>query len=222
MKVLISWSSGKDSAWMLHTLMQRGDIEIAGLVTTLNADAGRVAMHAVRRQLLRQQADASGLPLLEVELPWPCDNATYENIMAAALQAAHTDLDISHVAFGDLFLEDVRDYRIRQLSALDVEPLFPLWGLNTGKLARDMLASGLRAKITCVDPRQLDPEFAGRDFDAALLDALPHSVDPCGENGEFHTFVHGGPMFTWPVEVNPGEVVERDGFVYADLLPGVT
>ncbi len=203
---------------MLHTLQQRNDVDIVGLITTLNKDAGRVAMHAVRRMLLRDQADAVGLPLVEVELPWPCDNATYESIMDGALRAAREDFGITHIAFGDLFLEDIRDYRIRQISSLDIEPLFPIWGLDTQTLARDMVESGLRATLTCVDPRQMDATHAGADFDVRFLECLPESVDPCGENGEFHTFAWDGPMFSRPIECQKGEVVERDGFVFADLV----
>lgn len=218
---MISWSSGKDSAWMLYQLQQRDDVEILGLVTTLNKAAERVAMHAVRRALLREQSSAAGLPLLEVELPWPCDNASYESIMKQALNEARQTLGFTHMAFGDLFLEDIRNYRFRQMETLGLEPMFPIWGEDTAALAREMISCGLRADITCVDPRQLDRSFAGESFTSELLDRLPSSVDPCGENGEFHTFAWDGPMFSRPIAIRGGEIVERDGFVFADLMPAV-
>lgn len=214
----LAWSSGKDSAWALHTLRARPDVRVEALVTTVNEVADRVAMHAVRHTLLRRQAEALGLPLRVVPLPQPCPNAVYEARMEALLAEARAE-GVTHMAFGDLFLEDVRAYRERQLEGTGVAPLFPLWGQETHALARRMVEAGLRAWITCVDPRQLPREFAGRRFDAALLDALPEGVDPCGERGEFHTFVCAGPGFRAPLPVRPGEVVERDGFVFADLLP---
>jgi uncharacterized protein (TIGR00290 family) len=217
-RALLAWSSGKDSAWALHVLRQRGEVEVVGLLTTLNQAFERVAMHAVRVALLRAQAAAAGLPLVEVPLPWPCSNADYEAAMGAALERAR-DEGVTAVAFGDLFLEDIRRYREERMAATGLEPLFPLWAEPTDALARRMLAGGLRARLTCVDPRQLAPAFAGREFDEALLADLPPAVDPCGERGEFHTFAYAGPMFSRPVGLRAGDVVERDGFVFADLLP---
>ncbi len=218
-RVLLSWSSGKDAAWVLHMLRQAWDVEVVGLLTTLSADGDRVAMHAVRRTLLEAQVRAAGLPLLAVPLPWPCSNAEYEEATARALGEARERWGITHVAFGDLFLEDVRAYRERQMAQVGLTPLFPLWGLPTRALARDMIAGGLEARLTCIDPRRLPESLAGRAFDAALLEALPPDVDPCGEAGEFHTFAFAGPMFSHPVPTTLGEVVARDGFVFADLLP---
>ena len=218
---LLSWSSGKDSAWALHVLREQADVEVVGLVTTINKAFDRVAMHAVRRELVEAQAAAAGLPLWIVSLPWPCGNAVYEERMGDLVRRARAG-GITHLAFGDLFLEDIRAYRVRQLAGTGIEPLFPLWTApnETSSLAGALLAGGLRATLTCVDPRRLDPRFAGREFDEALLVDLPAGVDPCGENGEFHTFCHAGPMFDRPIVVRPGERVERDGFWFADLLPG--
>lgn len=218
MKILLSWSSGKDSAWALHVLRQRGEVEVVGLLTTVNEVYHRVAMHAVRVDLLRAQAEAVGLPLWEVPIPSPCSNEAYETAMAGAMGRAKAE-GITAVAFGDLFLEDVRRYREERLQGTGISPLFPVWGMPTDALAREMVGAGLRAYLTCVDPRQLSRDFAGRAYDAALLADLPASVDPCGERGEFHTFACAGPMFRRPVPVQPGEVVEREGFVFADLLP---
>jgi len=217
-KVLLSWSSGKDSVWALHLLRQQPEIEVTALLTSFNSAAGRVAMHAVRRPLVDAQAARTGIPQWSVNLPWPCSNAEYEERMRAVCQRAVAE-GITAVAFGDLFLQDIRDYRERQLQGTGLEPLFPVWEIPTAKLARDMIAAGLKAKITCVDPAQVDRSFAGRDFDQALLDSLPPGVDPCGENGEFHTFVYDAPVFSSPIEVRMGEIVERDGFVFADVLP---
>lgn len=217
-KTLLSWSSGKDAAWALHTLRQAAEVDVVGLLTTTNAAFDRVAMHGVRASLLEAQADAAGLPLWKVPLPWPCPNEAYEALMAEACARAVAD-GIGVMAFGDLFLEDVRDYRIQKLAGTGLRPLFPIWNPDTAALARDMVAAGLKATLTCVDPRALDASFAGRDFDAQLLADLPSSVDPCGERGEFHTFAWDGPMFRHPVPVRRGEVVERDGFVFADLVP---
>jgi uncharacterized protein (TIGR00290 family) len=216
--VLLAWSSGKDSAWSLHVLRGRPDVEVVGLLTTLNEAYDRVAMHAVRRALLEAQARAAGLPLTLVHIPSPCPNEEYERAMAAAIASARA-AGVRGVAFGDLFLEDVRRYRERQMAPTGLELVFPLWGRPTAALAREMLAGGLQARLTCVDPRVLPAPYAGRAFDAALLEDLPDGVDPCGENGEFHTFAWDGPMFTSAVPVRGGEVVERDGFVFADLLP---
>jgi uncharacterized protein (TIGR00290 family) len=218
MKTWLSWSSGKDSAWSLVKLRERDDVEVTALLTTFNASAERVAMHAVRRELARVQARAVGLPLVEVDLPYPCPNEEYEARMRAACDRA-VAAGVACIAFGDLFLADVRAYRERQLAATRLAPLFPLWGADTSQLARAMVAGGLRAILTCVDPKQLDPGFAGRTFDAALLADLPAGVDPCGENGEFHTFVTHAPCFERPLDVRVGEIVERDGFVFADVLP---
>jgi uncharacterized protein (TIGR00290 family) len=217
-RTLLSWSSGKDSAWALKLLRQSDEFEVVGLLTTVNQVADRVAMHAVRSELLRAQAEAVGLPLHTVSIPSPCSNVEYEAAMAAAVARARAD-GVTEMAFGDLFLEDIRRYRVEKLAGTGITPVFPVWGIPTPALARDMIASGLRARITCVDPKQLSAEFAGREFDAALLAELPPSVDPCGERGEFHTFAYAGPMFERPLELKSGVVVERDGFVFADLLP---
>jgi uncharacterized protein (TIGR00290 family) len=217
MKVLVSWSSGKDSAWTLHVLEQQYPGAVAGLLTTLNAAFDRVAMHAVRHTLLQAQAGAACLPLYTVNLPWPCSNAEYEERMAAATQQLVAD-GFTHVAFGDLFLEDVRRYREERLAGTGLTPLFPLWKTkSTLELAEEMIAAGLRAYLTCLDPRKLPPHFAGRAFDKALLADLPAGVDPCGENGEFHSFVWDGPMFTRAIAVKVEETVERDGFVFTDV-----
>ena len=216
--VALSWSSGKDSAWALHLLRQDPQIRVVALITTFNTEFDRVAMHAVRRTLVERQARAAGLPLWPVELPWPCSNAIYEQRMTALCQRALAE-QVQAIAFGDLFLRDIREYRECQLAPLAIEPLFPVWELPTAQLARDMIAAGVKAKITCVDPSKLAPAFAGRDFDAAFVDDLPAAVDPCGENGEFHSFVFDGPMFAEPIRVQSGETVERDGFVFADVLP---
>jgi len=217
-KILLSWSSGKDSAWSLHVLRQCGGGEVVGLLTTINSHFQRVAMHGTRYELLKAQAAAADLPLWEVPLPWPCSNEIYEERMSAACASA-VQQGISQVAFGDLFLEDVRRYREDRLRGTGLQPIFPLWGRNTRELISEMLDGGLRARIVCVDPTKLSPEFAGRDLDAELLSHFPGSVDPCGENGEFHTFTHSGPMFQEPVLFEGGESVSRDGFVYADVVP---
>lgn len=218
-KVLLSWSSGKDCAWALHVLRQTDGIEVVGLVTTVNQAFDRVAMHAVRRQLVEAQAEAAGLPLEVIALPWPCPNEDYERLMAAFVGRAAA-AGVEAMAFGDLFLDDIRAYRERMLAPTPLRPLFPLWGRDTAALARDMVDAGVAAWLTCVDPNRLDRGFAGRQYDLRLLAELPPDVDPCGEKGEFHTFVAAGPMFTRAIEAVPGEVVERDGFVFADLVPG--
>ena len=215
-KVLLSWSSGKDSAWSLEVLRKSADIEVAGLLTTFNQEFDRVAMHAVRRTLVEAQAEATGLPLRSIPLPWPCPNERYESIMAEVCRSARAE-GIDAIAFGDLFLADIRAYREKQLTGTGLEPLFPLWLIPTPQLAREMIGGGLRARLTCVDPRVLPREFAGREFDAQLLADLPPTADPCGENGEFHSFVYAGPMFGKPIPIQTGEVVKRDGFVFADL-----
>jgi uncharacterized protein (TIGR00290 family) len=215
-RVLLSWSSGKDSAWALHVLREERDVDVVGLLCTLTAAHDRVAMHAVRRELLEAQARAVGLPLWLVPLPTPCSNREYEEAMGDVLVRARA-AGVDAVAFGDLFLADVRRYREERLSGTGVRPLFPLWGRPTAALAREMLAAGVRAHLTCVDPTRLPATFAGRAWDAALLADLPAAADPCGENGEFHTFVSAGPMFAASLAVSAGAVVARDGFVFADL-----
>jgi len=190
------------------------------LLTTVNTAHARVAMHAVRESLLEAQAEAVGLPLVKVPLPWPCPNVVYEQAMQEAIQRARRE-GITHMVFGDLFLEDIRKYREEKLAPTGVTPLFPIWGLDTKGLAREMIEAGLRAYLTCVDPKRLDRAFAGRTFDANLLNDLPPGVDPCGENGEFHTYAFQGPMFQRPVPVKVGQIVQRDGFVFADVLPAV-
>jgi uncharacterized protein (TIGR00290 family) len=217
-RVLLAWSSGKDSAFALHMLRQQG-VEVVGLLSTINDAFDRVAMHAVRLTLLRAQAEAVGLPLALVRIPSPCPTEAYEAAMAAALAGARA-AGVTAVAFGDLFLEDVRRYREQRMAGSGLVPLFPLWGRPTRALAEEMVALGQHAVLTCVDPRQLPRAFVGRAFDAALLRDLPEGVDPCGERGEFHSFAWDGPAFRRPVPIRAGEVVERDGFVFADLLPG--
>lgn len=215
-RVLLSWSSGKDSAWSLHVLRQDPTVEVVGLLTTVNQAVDRVAMHAVRASLLHQQAELAGLPVDAVPLPWPCSNEDYEAAMGAAVERALAN-GVTHMAFGDLFLEDIRAYREDKLAGTGLQPLFPLWGRDTAVLARSMVDAGLQATLTCVDPRQVPSRFVGRRFDHDLLDALPASVDPCGENGEFHTFVHAGPMLAGQLDVTTGQRVERGGFHYIDI-----
>jgi uncharacterized protein (TIGR00290 family) len=217
-KAWLAWSSGKDSAWALYTVRQDREFEVVALLTTVNRTYDRVAMHAVRESLLEMQAAAAGLPLVKVPIPSPCPNEVYEQAMRDAMTRARAE-GVRHVIFGDLFLNDVRAYREKQLARCGMTPVFPLWGKDTRQLAEDMVAGGLSAHLTCVDPRQLDRTFAGRRFDRDLLAALPRHVDPCGENGEFHTFASAGPMFRAAVPVTVGEIVDRDGFVFADLLP---
>jgi uncharacterized protein (TIGR00290 family) len=217
-RVVLSWSTGKDSAWSLHVLRQDPDTKVIGLLTTVNATHARVAMHSTRLALAQAQAEAVGLPLQLVPLPWPCPNEIYEREMRDAIADA-VARGATHVAFGDLFLEDIRAYRIRQLEGSGLQPLFPLWGEPTAALARRMLDAGLVAVVTCVDPRQLPATFAGRTFDHAMLEDLPAGVDACGEHGEFHTCVLAGPMFRAPIRAAVGEIVERDGFWFADLVP---
>lgn len=215
-RVLLSWSSGKDSAWSLHQLRLRGDCEIAGLLTTLNSEFDRVAMHGTRREVLEAQAAAVGIPLWVIPLPWPCSNEEYEKRMRAACDRAESE-QIDGIVFGDLFLEEVRAYREKQLASTKLEPMFPLWNLPTDTLAREMIDVGLRTKIVCVDTKQLPASFVGREFDHDFLRGLPAGVDPCGERGEFHTCVYAGPMFSAPLPVQLGETVLRDGFAFADL-----
>ncbi len=218
MRTLVSWSSGKDSAWMLHVLKRERSGTVQGLLTTTNEAFDRVAMHAVRRSLLESQAAAAGLPLHVVPLPWPCSNEQYEARMGAAVRE-FVAAGFTHVAFGDRVLEDVRRYREERLAGTGLTPLFPLWKTkSTADLAQEMIDGGLEARLTCVDPRVLDRAFAGRRFDAALVRDLPVEVDPCGERGEFHSFAYAGPMFSEAIAVTPGEVVDRDGFVFCDLV----
>ena len=216
-KALLSWSSGKDSAWTLHVLRFSDEVEVAGLLTTVNEEHARVAIHAVRVELLEAQAEAAGLPLWKVPIPSPCTNERYEEAMRAALERAKSE-EIAAFAFGDLFLADIRAYREERLRDSGLRPLFPIWARPTHELAREMIAAGLRARVTCVDPKQLPASFAGREFDAAFLADLPPGADPCGERGEFHTFAYDGPMFSRPVPIRSGEILERDGFVFADLM----
>ena len=216
-KALLSWSSGKDSAWSLHVLRKRQEVDVVGLLTTVNEVYARVAMHAVRVELLEAQAEAIGLPLWKISIPSPCSNEEYEAAMLAAIERAKSE-EINTYAFGDLFLEDIRRYREERLRETGVSPIFPVWALPTKELAREMIAAGLRARVTCVDPKQLPASFAGREFDAAFLADLPPTADACGERGEFHTFAYDGPMFKHSVPVQSGEIIERDGFVFADLL----
>ena len=220
-RILLSWSSGKDSAWTLHVLRQQSEYEIAGLLTTFNQEADRVAMHGVRRSLVEQQAAAAGLPLWSIPLPWPCSNEQYEGLMTNACAKAVAE-GMEAIAFGDLFLEDVRAYRVKQMAGTGLEPLFPVWGEPTDRLAHEMVASGLKAILTCVDTSKLEADFAGRRFDADLLAELPTGIDPCGENGEFHSFVYAGPMFNPAIDVIAGETVVRDKFAFADLIPATS
>jgi len=217
-KAWLAWSSGKDSAWALHEVRQQGEFDVVALLTTINRTYQRVAMHAVREALVEMQAAAAGLPLIKVEIPSPCSNEIYERAMGEAMERARSE-GVWHVVFGDLFLEEIRAYREKHLAACGMTPVFPLWRKDTRQLAEEMLGGGLSAYLTCVDPRKLDGSFAGRRFDMELLGDLPASVDPCGENGEFHSFTNAGPMFARPIPVVLGEIVERDGFVFADLLP---
>jgi uncharacterized protein (TIGR00290 family) len=216
-RVLLSWSSGKDSAWTLHVLRRDPTIEFCGLLTTLNSEFDRVAMHGVRRTVLEAQAAAAGLPLWVVPLPWPCPNEVYEQRMAETCQRAVNE-GIDAIAFGDLFLEDVRTYRERNLAPTGLEPLFPLWKIPTDELAREMIAGGLRARISCVDTEKLPASFAGREFNEELLSDFPPGIDPCAERGEFHTCVYAGPMFAGPLPLETGKIVTRERFVFADFV----
>jgi uncharacterized protein (TIGR00290 family) len=217
-RVLLSWSSGKDSAWTLHVLRKDPEVEVVGLLTTVNVTHGRVAMHSTRLAIVEAQARAVELPLHVIPLPWPCPNDVYERATRAAVEDGLAR-GATHVAFGDLFLEDIRAYRIGQLGGSGLEPLFPIWHEPTDRLAARMIDAGVEARLTCVDLKKLPPSFAGRRFDRTLLADLPPGVDPCGENGEFHTCVLAGPMFREPLRATVGEVVERDGFCFADLVP---
>jgi uncharacterized protein (TIGR00290 family) len=216
-RTLLSWSSGKDSAWALHVLRGQPGIDVVGLFTTVNEAFGRVAMHGVRIALVEAQAEAAGLPLHLLPIPSPCPNEVYERTMAEFVERCRAD-GVEAMAFGDLFLQDIRAYREKNLAGTGIAPLFPLWGLDTAALARTMIAGGLEAYVTCIDSRKVPKSFAGRRFDAQLLAELPDGVDPCAENGEFHTFTCAGPMFSRPISVTRGEVVSRDGFVFCDLV----
>src|SRR6266705_6573205 len=216
-RILLSWSSGKDSAWSLHVLRQRGEYQVVGLLTTFNEVADRVAMHAVRRELVELQAAGVGLPLWAVPLPWPCSNEQYEALMAQTCAKAAAE-GIEGIAFGDLFLEDVRAYRENQMKGTGLELIFPVWGMPTRALAEEMIASGTRAKLTCIDTEKLDVSFVGREFNSALLSALPPEADPCGENGEFHSFVYAGPMLSSPIPISLGDTLVRERFAFADLI----
>ena len=217
-KTLLSWSSGKDSAWALHVLRQDPEVAVAGLFCTINQEFERVAMHAVRVSLLQQQADSIGLPIRLIPIPNPCSNAEYADIMQEFINREKQS-GVEYFAFGDLFLEDIRAYRQKSLKGSGIEPIFPIWGMDTHSLASTMLEAGLRAQITCVDPSQLAPEFSGREFDAGFLRDLPSGVDACGENGEFHSFAFDGPMFSHKINIKVGETTTRDNFVFTDLLP---
>ena len=216
---LIAWSSGKDSAWALHEARRSGDYDVVGGLTTVTDTFARVSMHGVREALLLSQLDAAGLEPIIVRIPYPCPNETYEREMAAAIAAAKAR-GVSHMIFGDLFLEDVRAYRERQLAGTGITPVFPLWQRPTAALAREMIAAGVQAHLTVVDLKKLPAGFAGRHYNTDLLDEFPVDADPCGENGEFHSFVSAGPMLKDRIAVSVGETVERDGFAFADLLPG--
>jgi uncharacterized protein (TIGR00290 family) len=217
-KAFVSWSSGKDSAFALHEAQRLGLAEIVGILTTINEVYDRVAMHGVRNALLDRQIEALGLPAIKVSIPSPCPHEIYEARMVEAYGRIWAQ-GVRHIVFGDLFLEDIRAYRVEKLSAAGMEPIFPLWKRETAELAREMIASGLSARIVCLDPRKLDSSFGGRRFDSGLLRDLPEGVDPCGENGEFHTAVTAGPMFGRKIPVRVGETVERDGFVFTDVMP---
>ena len=217
-KTLLSWSSGKDSAWTLYTLQQRSDVELLGLVTTVNQTHQRVAMHAVRLVLLEQQAAAANLPLHIINIPHPCSNEKYNQAMDGFFDSIQ-QIGATHMAFGDLFLEDIRQYREENLKGTGLTPMFPLWLEPTEKLAQKMIDAGLKTRITCINPNKLSANFAGREFNQQFLDDLPDGIDPCGENGEFHSFTYAGPMFKKPINISTGDVVEREGFIFADLQP---
>lgn len=217
-KTMLSWSSGKDSAWTLHVMRQDPEILVDGLFCTINEKFDRVAMHAVRVALLQKQADSVGLPVQLIPIPYPCSNADYAKIMNEFVGRERAR-GVECFAFGDLFLTDIREYREKSLSGSGVAPIFPIWGMDTRVLSTTMLESGLRAQITCVDPSQLAPEFSGREYDASFLSDVPPGVDPCGENGEFHSFAFDGPMFGHEINIQVGETTNRDNFVFTDLLP---
>ena len=213
----MSWSSGKDSAYALHLLLKDPTINLVGLFTAVNQEFERVAMHAVRLQLLKDQAKQIGLPIHIIEIPFPCSNKDYEKIMGKFIAKIQKD-DIEQVAFGDLYLEDIRDYRVTQMNGTGIKPIFPCWGIDTTELSKTIIDIGIKANITCIDPKQISSDFAGHAFNQELLDDLPSEVDPCGENGEFHTFVYDSPDFKNPVDIKQGETIERDGFVFTDWI----
>jgi len=217
-KTLLSWSSGKDSAWALHVLRLQHDIEVVGLFCTFNKKFERGAMHAVRSELICQQAESIGLPLQLIPIPDPCSDSEYKRIMANFIEQVKSQ-GIDTIAFGDLFLEEIRSYREESLVGTGITPLFPIWGIPTNELSKEMINSGLRAKITCIDPKYLPAEFAGHEYDSTFLEQIPDAIDPCGEKGEFHSFAYDGPMFKNKLNISVGETVTRDGFVYTDLLP---
>ncbi|MBT6922675.1 MAG: adenine nucleotide alpha hydrolase [Candidatus Ruthia sp.] len=214
-RTLLSWSSGKDSAYALHLLLKDPSVNLLGLFTTVNKEFERVAMHAVRLRLLKEQAKRIGLPIHIIEIPFPCSNADYEKIMSEFITKIQAN-NIEAVAFGDLYLEDIRDYRVAQMQGTGIDPIFPCWGIDTKELSQEIISIGIKANITCIDPKQISPDFAGHAFDQALLNELPSSVDSCGENGEFHTFVYDSPDFSNPIDIAQGETIERDGFVFTD------
>ncbi|MBN9077022.1 MAG: ATP-binding protein [Rhizobiales bacterium 65-79] len=217
-KAFLSWSSGKDAAFALLEARRLGLADIVGVLTAINEAADRVQMHGVRHALLDRQIDALGLPAIKVMLPSPCPNAIYEARMEEAFGGLGAE-DVRHIVYGDLFLEDIRAYRLKQMERAGMQAIFPLWGRDTGELAREMIASGLEARVACIDTKKLDPSFAGRAFDVSFLRDLPAGIDPCGENGEFHTVVTAGPIFAAPIATSVGEIVERDSFAYADVIP---
>lgn len=217
-RAVVSWSTGKDCAWALHRIRAGGSVEIAGLLAAVNSEFGRISMHGVRRELAELQAAAAGLPLIPVELPWPCPNEEYDRRMAAACARLRAG-GVEAIVFGDIHLAEVRAYRESRLAGTGIEPLFPLWGLSPHTLIMEMLEAGLRCIITCLDPARIDRALAGKELTPETVRSLPAQVDPCGENGEFHTFAFAGPMFRRPLRIRPGRIVERDGYVFADLLP---
>ncbi len=216
-KALIAWSTGKDSAWALHQARLRDEYEIVGALTTITGNFDRVSMHGVRREILDAQLAAAKLPLIPVMIPFPCPNEIYEARMSEAVKAAR-EQGVTKIIFGDLFLEDIRGYREEKLRGTGIEPAFPLWNMPTAQLAREMIAGGLKARVVTLDPRRVPRELAGKSFDEELLAALPPGVDPCAENGEFHTCVVGGPMFANDISIKAGRITQRDGFVFADLM----
>lgn len=216
-KILMSWSSGKDSAWALKLLLEDPEYDVVGLFTTVNKKFDRVAMHAVRLDLLKKQAECIGLPLEVLEIPYPCSNEDYETVMKAFVERTK-EQEIEYFAFGDLYLEDVRDYRLEKLNGTGIKAVFPAWGLDTKKLSREMVDSGIKTYLTCIDPNKLDPCWAGKLYNHEFLDSLSDETDPCGENGEFHSFVINAPFFKESLEVKVGKVVEREGFVFADIV----
>jgi uncharacterized protein (TIGR00290 family) len=217
-KTLLSWSSGKDSAWALHVLQQQQDIEVVGLFCTFNEKYKRGAMHAVRTELIVQQAEKTGIPLHLIPIPDPCSDVDYKTVMGSFIEKVQSQ-EVDCIAFGDLFLEDVRSYREDNLAGTGITPIFPLWGMPTDELSHQMINSGLRAIITCIDPQKLPENFSGHEYDSTFLEQIPDSIDPCGEKGEFHSFAYDGPMFKDKVNICKGETVNRDGFVFTDLLP---